>query len=151
MSKPNTEADFSDQLDNDRAWRIKEISDLKLLARRADANAQRAVLRALNAICYAHWEGHVKFVARKYLEHIALRKLHFSKLTPQFLRNFFLPRLANLGTQNKSVSEKCRLLDEIIGAPEKRYSKVNDSLVNTKSNLNLTPLETLDTILLSVF
>jgi hypothetical protein len=66
VSKPYLEADFSTQITEDRSWRIREISDLKSAIARADDNLRRVLLRALITICYAHWEGYVRFAARKY-------------------------------------------------------------------------------------
>lgn len=136
MSKPYSEADFSAQITQDRSWRLKEISDLKAAILRADDNLRRVLLRALITICYAHWEGYVRFAARKYLEHVALRKLHYGDLDRQFLRNYFLPRLAALSTSRSTIAERCTLVDEILGSSERRFSRVNDELINTKANLN---------------
>lgn len=136
MSKPYTESEFSAQITADRNWRIKEISDLKLAIRRGDDGMRRVLLRALVAICYAHWEGYVKFSARKYFEHIALRKFPYNTLDRQFVRNYFLPRLAALSTSKISVTERCSLIDEVLDCSERRFTHVNDDLINTKANLN---------------
>lgn len=136
MSKPYSEADFSEQITEDRNWRIKEISDLKSAIRRGDSNLQSVLLRALVAICYAHWEGYVRFAAKKFMEHVALRRFHFAELDRQFLRNFFLPRLASLSTSKTSLAERCSLLDEVLNSSEQQFRRVNDDLINTKSNLN---------------
>lgn len=136
MSKPYSEANFSAQITEDRNWRIKEISDLKSAINRGDTSLQRVLLRALIAICYAHWEGYVRFSAKKYLEHIALRRFTYQALNRQFFRNYFLPRLAALSTSKTSVMERCALVDEILNASERRFSQVNEDLINTKANLN---------------
>lgn len=136
MSKAYSESEFSAQITADRNWRIREISDLKSAIKRGDDNMRKVLLRALVAICYAHWEGYVKFSARKYMEHIALRKFPYSTLDRQFLRNYFLPRLAALSISKISVTERCALLDDVLDCSERRFSHVNDDLVNTKANLN---------------
>lgn len=136
MSKPYTEANFSEQIIEDRNWRIKEISDLKAAIRRGDAGLQRVLLRALIAICYAHWEGYVRFSAKKYLEHVALRKFQYSELNGQFFRNYFLPRLAAFSTSKANIAERCGLVDEVLSCSGHRFSRVNDDLINTKANLN---------------
>jgi len=136
MSKAFTEAEFSTQLDEDRSWRIKEISDLKSAINKADTNLCRVLLRSAITICYAHWEGHVRFAARKYLEHVALRKFQYKDLDRQFLRNYFLPKLSALSKSNSSVAQRCALVDEILNSSERRFSKMNEDLVNTKANLN---------------
>ena len=136
MSKPYTDADFSSQIDEDRTWRIKEISDLKTAITRADTNLRRVLLRALVAICYAHWEGHVRFAAQKYLQHVALRRFQYGDLDRQFLRNYFLPRLAALSRNKTSVKDRCELIDEVLRSSGLRFSKVDEDLVDTKANLN---------------
>lgn len=136
MSKPYSEAEFSNQITEDRNWRIKEISDLKSAIRQGDKGVQRVLLRALVTICYAHWEGYVRFAARKYLEHIALRKLRYRQLDPQFLRNYFLPRLASATTGKLNLTQRCSLVDEILNSSDRRFNRVNDDLINTKANLN---------------
>lgn len=133
MSKPYSEADFSAQIAEDRSWRLREISDLKTAILRADDNLRRVLLRALIAICYAHWEGYVRFAARKYLEYVAIRKFQYGELNRQFLRNYFLPRLA---ASKKSIAERCTLIDEILASSTHRFARVNDDLINTKANLN---------------
>lgn len=136
MSKAYAEEDFSYQLSQDRSWRLREISDIKSAIRRADTGLQTVLLRALVTICYAHWEGSVRFSARKYLEHVSLRKFQFRELDRQFLRNYFLPRLASLSTSRAGVAERCDLVDEILDASNQRFSRVNEDLISTRSNLN---------------
>lgn len=136
MTKAFTDADLSSKLALDRTWRVRELSDLKSAVIRADDIAKRVLLRALVTLCYAHWEGYVRFAAREYLGYVALRKLTYGELSRQFLRNSFLPRLAALSRSKGSISERCHLVDEILNASERRFSQVNEELVNTQSNLN---------------
>ncbi len=140
MSKPYTEADFSTQIMQDRSWRLREISDMKSAVKTADENLRRVLLRALVTICYAHWEGYVRFAARKYLAHVALRKSRYGDLDRQFLRNYFLPRLAALSPSRSNVTERCALIDEILNSSERRFTRVNEELINTKANLNFNVL-----------
>jgi RiboL-PSP-HEPN len=136
VSKPYTDADFAAQITEDRSWRLREISDLKTAVTRADDNLRRVLLRALVTICYAHWEGYVRFAARKYLEHVALRKFQYKELDRQFLRNYFLPRLASMSTSKTSIADRCALVDEVLNASDRRFSRVNEDLVSTKANLS---------------
>lgn len=136
MSKPFTMNDFSSQVNEDRTWRIREISDLKLATNRADPILQRVLLRSMIAICYAHWEGHVRFAAKTYLTHISIRKLRYSELSPQFTKNYFLPRLTSKNLGAKSLRERCEIIDDFFECSDRRYSRVNEDLINTRSNLN---------------
>lgn len=136
MSKPNTADDLSKQINDDRTWRIREISDLSNAVRRADAISQKVLLRALVTICYAHWEGYVRYVAQKYIDHVALKRLSLSSLSLQFTRNYFLPRLSSLSSGKGSLSGKCQLIDEILNSSGNRFSRIHPDLVNTRSNLS---------------
>lgn len=134
VSKPYSDEDLALQLSRDLTWRIKEISDLKSAVLLSDNIARPALLRALVTVAYAHWEGHIKFSAQKYLTHVAMRKLAYSSLARQFFRNDFLPKLAAIGQKN--FKERGELVDAILDGGDRRFVHVNESLVNTKSNLN---------------
>ena len=134
MSKPFSDDDLASQLSRDLTWRIKEISDLKSAVLLSDIIARPALLRAIVTVAYAHWEGHVKFSAQKYLTHIALRKILFYLLNRQFLKNDFLLKFTSIG--QKSVKDRGDLIDAILDAGDRRFARVNDNLINTKSNLN---------------
>ncbi|MGN6422505.1 MAG: MAE_28990/MAE_18760 family HEPN-like nuclease [Asticcacaulis sp.] len=136
MSKAFTEADFLSQITEDRTWRLKEISDLKNVTLRSDAKMQRVLLRAAITICYAHWEGYVRFCARKFMEHISIKKLKYNELDDQFKKNYFLPRLNSLAISKLGIEARCQLIDDILSCSSQRFSRPNDDLINTKSNLN---------------
>jgi len=136
MSKPFTEYDFSVQITEDRTWRIKEISDLKNAVSRADEKLKKVLLRAMVTICYAHWEGYVKFAAKKYMDHIALRKYKYSDLDQQFYLNYFIPRLSVLSNNELNIANRCELIKDILLSKENRFSYVNVDLINTGSNLS---------------
>lgn len=136
MSKARTEADLTQQLTGDRTWRIQEISDLVSAAEKADNRLRQVLLRSLVAIAYAHWEGGVRYAARKYMEFISIRRHSYSELDRQFLRNYFAPRLSSIAQSGMSLKDRCDLLDEILDSGEKRFTRSNDDLINTRSNLN---------------
>lgn len=137
MSKPYTFDNLSEQINSDRTWRIREISDLNNAVLRADSISQRVLLRALITICYAHWEGYVKHSARKFIDYVVLKKLAFSSLSPQFIRNHFLPRLGALSSSKTTLAARCDLIDDILSASSKNFKRINPELINTKSNLSI--------------
>lgn len=136
MSKPFSAADLSDQMDRDMTWRLKELSDMKDAIRRADSTARQMLLRAFITLMYAHWEGHVRFCATKYFQHITLRRKQYTDLQIQFYLNAFLVRLDGFFRSKVTVEEKCRFLQELLGSRGKRFSQINPALIDTKSNLN---------------
>lgn len=131
MSKPFSDEDLASQLSRDLTWRIKEISDLKSAVLSSDSIARPALLRALVTVAYAHWEGHIKFSAQKYLTHVALRKMKYSSLSRQFFRNDFLPKFAGIGSKN--IKERGDFVDAILDGCDRRFVTINENLINTKS------------------
>jgi len=136
MSKPYTKDDFSNQIYTDRVWRIREISNLRSSIQLANEAQKVVLLRAMVAICYAHWEGSVKFTAKKFMQHVALRRLPYSTLESQFLRNLFIPRFSQMHKKRYNLEQSCELVDEVRTADSKKFSHLNEALIDTKSNLN---------------
>ena len=52
-----TPEELQDRLDDEFAWRRKELTDLKLVIGTAEGSMQRTFLRAGAALLYAHWEA----------------------------------------------------------------------------------------------
>lgn len=141
MSKARTEADLSAQLDADFTSRLRELSDLKRAIRDADPNARQVLLKALVAISYAHWEGHVKFAASKFFEFVALRRLPYTSLQQQFYVNSFLIRLGAFVANRPSLKTRCNLISEVMAPAGASFSQVHPDLVNTGSNLKFEVLQ----------
>lgn len=136
MSKPYTEEDLSAIFDADLIWRRKELSDMKAAVKGSDAPAKPALLRALIAMSYAHWEGYVRNCANRYFEHLTLRKRPFSEYERQIYVNSILGRLDSLSQGRVSLEARCRLVNDILDGTGGRFSYLNPDLVDTRSNLN---------------
>ncbi len=136
MSKPYTEHDLSTVFDADLIWRRKELSDMKAAIKKADQFSKSALLRALVAMSYAHWEGYVRTCANSYFEYLTLRKKPFVELERQIYVNSFLGRLDALHRGRVSLPERCKLINDILDSGNGRFSYLNPALVDTKSNLN---------------
>jgi hypothetical protein len=142
MSRAYTEADLADQLDSDLTWRVKELSDLKA-AIGDKSNAPAVLLRSLITMLYAHWEGHIRFCAKKYFEYVALRKHRYNQLEKQLYINSFLTRLGDLHLRRVGVEERCRLISDVLESSEDRFSRISPSLIDTRANLNTDVLKDL--------
>jgi len=68
-------SDWSEQIEQDLSWRESEIASLKMQAVSASAGSdrQRAILRAIWAMLYAHYEGFCKFCWDLLLDEIEKR------------------------------------------------------------------------------
>ncbi|MEN5394264.1 MAE_28990/MAE_18760 family HEPN-like nuclease [Stenotrophomonas sp. TWI377] len=136
MTRPRTPELLGEVLNSDRVWRIRELSDLKAAIRRSDGIGRRVLLRALVTIAYAHWEGYVRLAAKNYLEFVATQTLRYAELHPQFLKNYFIPRLASLYGSKKNFGDSCRIVEEVLSGSALQFSKVDEGLVSTRSNLS---------------
>jgi hypothetical protein len=74
-------------LDDDLAWRRKELSSLRLMAERTKYRPRLLgpILRAGIALLYAHWEGFIKTSSEAYLEFVSRQGLVNSDLADNFL------------------------------------------------------------------
>lgn len=136
MTRAYNESVFSDKISSDRTWRIREISDLKSVSGRPGEKPKSVFLRSLVTVCYAHWEGHVRFAANEYLKYVARRKYQYRELNSQFYRNYFMPRLSALSNSKSSLSDRCDLINAILNSSCNRFSIHNEKIVNAKANLN---------------
>jgi RiboL-PSP-HEPN len=136
MSKPYTPDDLSMILDLDLSWRRKELSDMKAAAKSADAAARPALVRAIIAMCYAHWEGYVRTCANRYFEHLTLKRRSFADFERQIYVNSFLARIDGLHRGRVNLIDRCELVNNILDGHNKRFSYINSDLVDTRSNLN---------------
>ena len=136
MSKPYTEQDLSSIFDADLIWRRKELSDMKAAIKTADASSKPALLRAIIAMSYAHWEGYVRTCANRYFEHLTLRKRPFAEFERQIYVNSVLRRLDSLHQGRVGLEASCELVNDILDGIGGRFSYLNPDLVDTRSNLN---------------
>ncbi len=136
MRKPYTQDDLSDVFDLDLIWRRKELSDIKSAIVSADSASKHALLRALVAMGYAHWEGYVRTCATKYFEHLTLRKRLFSDFERQIYVNSMLSKLDALYQSRTSIKDRCDLINEILDSSGRRFAYINPNLIDTRSNLN---------------
>lgn len=136
MSKPYSEVDLSNILDEDIIWRRRELSDMKAAVRAADAAAKPVLLRAIITMCYAHWEGYVRVCANRYFEYLTLRKKPYADLERQIYVNTFLMRLDALHQGRVSLEARCKLVNEILDGATGTFRYQNPKLIDTKSNLN---------------
>lgn len=141
MSKPYREADLSDQLDLDLAWRLRELSNLKQAIRSVKPGARTVLLRALVTMLYAHWEGFIRICAQKYFEFLTIKRLKFRELDRQLYINNFLVRLDALYLNKIGVEERCRIISDVLDFQDNRFSRINIKLVDTKSNLNFNAIK----------
>lgn len=132
----NTVGDLIDKISEERVWRIREISALKLACASSSNSLEtkRVLRRSFIPMAYAHWEGFVKKVAEYYLEFVSRQRMKLDELQPCFLSVYLTTEYAKDLAKNKKSS----LLDvcnRIILSGDERIHLVRKGVISTGSNL----------------
>jgi hypothetical protein len=128
-------SNWSEQIQEDLAWREAEMGSLKLLAASAPSSSdrQKALLRACCALLYAHYEGFSKFCWELLLSHVATLSLRPNDLIEPLALRAMRATFAKLRGDTSDAS-----LWEFGSTDFARYCSMPASLpvdVDTKSNL----------------
>lgn len=73
-------------MDEDRIWRLREISLLRsqFVGSKQPEALRGALRRSFIPLAYAHWEGYVKKIGQSYLDYVAIQRLKLGELSPNF-------------------------------------------------------------------
>ena len=80
-----TIAQLVEVLDNDLAWRKRELTTVKFMLANRRTHQTEPLLRAAICLLYAHWEGFVNTAATGYVTFVANQGLRYRDLTPNFV------------------------------------------------------------------
>lgn len=124
-------------LNDDFVRRRAEILHLKtrLENKQILQTEQDALLRSCLIVLYAHWEGFIKESATAYICFVAMQKLKYSQLAPNFVA-IGINTLLNSATQSKSPRIRNDLAKFFIDGLDSRSQILWDGIVNTQSNLS---------------
>ncbi|HEL5317730.1 TPA: hypothetical protein UOJ24_001969 [Stenotrophomonas maltophilia] len=110
--------DLTDYLDDDLAWRRKEIIELLALAKSSKAKKADVHVRAGVAMLYAHWEGYIKNASNAYVAFVSTRGMKTRDLQDSFIALSIKAKLTSVGDSGKSsvavpaISHLMSLLDK---------------------------------------
>ena len=121
-------------LDDQIAWRVKEIADMKLAAKKNDGLSERTLIRAGIAILYAHWEGFVKASTTAYINFVDNQGKTYGDLQTCFAVIGIRKQLTEL-VNTKKARVKIAAVDFIRQSSATR-SQLQTFTVDTESNLN---------------
>jgi hypothetical protein len=133
--KARTEAEVLQLLDEEFAWRRKELSTIRADVGSAAVNSRPVRLRAGTALLYAHWEGFVRAASEAYVEFVARRRLQYRQLCPGLLTLALRTRL-NALISTDDASAHLAFVDFVLGdlASHARLPKLG--AIKTGANLN---------------
>lgn len=89
-------------LDDDLAWRRKEVIELRAIARSAKAKKADVHVRAGVAMLYAHWEGFIKNASNAYVIFVSALGMKTRELQDSFVALSIKTKLTQMGDSAKS-------------------------------------------------
>lgn len=124
-------------INNDLSWRRQEFTEFNFLLQDDELSPYRkeVMLKASIALLYSHWEGHIKFLARKYIEYISEQKLPVGDLTENF-KQIFLPAYFCNHTLNLKNIKSQQMLHDFFQENESLFKVDSEKTILTNSNLN---------------
>jgi len=133
MDKIRTLTQLQEALDGEMSWRIKEISDFKLVAKKQPTTA-RTFTRAGVALVYAHWEGFIKTASEAYLNFVDSQGYVYKELKTCFGVFGLKGQLALLGDSRKA-KRNIEALEFVLNEIDKPAKMSMPTAINTEANL----------------
>ncbi len=124
-------------LDDDMAWRVKEIHELRSAVHGAKGKNVDTHIRAGISMLYAHWEGFVKGAANAYVGYISARADRMRDLKPCFVALGLKAKLSSTHESGKAaiaVSTVSFLIDDL----DKPIKLPATDAISAQSNLSST-------------
>jgi hypothetical protein len=102
-----------DKLDDELAYRRRELIDLRLLVATTTGSRQATLSRACIAMAYAHWEGFTKQTLRLYLDHLVKLRLKIVDLKYELQALALYTRMKSVSAPEKSIANAAALLRDL--------------------------------------
>jgi hypothetical protein len=136
MAKLRTAALFVARLDAELAWRKQDIAAVTSALSKSNGRGRDALIRALLAITYAHWEGFNKAAFIAYGEHISLQGKDYGGLIRSLSGMRAIENVKLLSEIRRKVFASANILESLHGI-ESEKAVINISARFSKiGNLN---------------
>ena len=131
--KLRTLEQLEDALDEEMAWRLKELLNLRASVKTGRNHVQPMMIRAGVALLYAHWEGAIKAIARLYIDFVAQKRMPYDQLATPMLGTALRSRIHDL--QQARVPRVHNAFADFILNQMTTQAELNASFVETRANL----------------
>ncbi len=135
MEKIRNPDHLYDKLDQDFAWRRKELTFLNKNIKNTKEHDRQTHLRSGIVLLYAHWEGFIKNAAENYLKFVATKGLKYNELNNCFIALAFKKKLDQFEATN-NASIHTQIIDFIFGELSQRAIIPFENIIKTQSKLN---------------
>ena len=132
-------ASLEDKIDNELAWRKKELTSIKIDVESSKEKGKSEQSRAIRSgiiMLYAHWEGAVKSIAEYYLIYVAGLNLKYGELKNNFLA-IEIKHLLDEFKDTKKASIHNNLIDTIYAKKEENSNIPYKNIIKAYSNLTM--------------
>lgn len=133
--KVRTEEEILGRLDEEFAWRRKELTTVSSDVRSAPDRLREPRIRAGIALLYAHWEGFIKVASGSFVEFISLRRLNHDELETGLLALVLRQRLKHF-TEVSSVAHHIEFVHFVRNDMRSRVRMPQMDAIKTGANLN---------------
>lgn len=136
--KIETVEDLETKLQEDLAWRKKEMLSIKMMADKGDAN-ESILLRSGIAMLCAHFEGFVKFASNCYIKYVSAQKINNRLLKDNFMA-YSLTGVMKQCSNTEKISVYQKIVDKVRGIYDEPFCEKRD-VISTHSNPSSTELK----------
>lgn len=133
--KIKTKEQLTDFLNNEMAWRKKELTTIKTNVEKSNSKLESTAIRSAIVLLYAHWEGFLKVASEAYLEYVISKKLKYKDLALNFVALSMKQKLSTFELSNKATIHE-QIIQTIYSCDNETATIVKEQAIKTKSNLN---------------
>lgn len=127
---------FLDLIQRERAWRKKELTEIKHLMHASKKSKNDVLIRSGILLLYAHWEGYVKKVCEGFFYYLNFRGLKYSELQPNFIA-LGVSEEFDWNFPQKKYSSYIKAVSFVMNRTKEQKFNIDVSArIDTKSNLN---------------
>lgn len=133
--KIRTKEQLTDYLNDQIAWRKKELFTLRANVEKSSPKLEATAIRSGLVLLYAHWEGFIKCAAEVYLEYVISQKLNYGELKINFIAISAKQKLKEFEQTNKATVHN-QIVEFILNNSADKAQINKDNVIKTQSNLN---------------
>jgi hypothetical protein len=124
-----------ESLDDDMAWRLKELHELRSAVNAARGKNVDAHIRAGVSMLYAHWEGFVKKAANTYVAYLSHRADHNRILKPCFVA-LGMKSMISSSQQSSKSGTAVATVSYLLAEMDKPAKLPREDAISAESNLS---------------
>ena len=135
--------ELEDRIDDEIAWRKKELISIKNdvgSSKNKDISEQSRLIRSGIAMLYAHWEGAIKSLAEYYLIYVSSLNLRYCELKNNFLA-IDMKESLNRYAETKKASIHNKFLYDLYEKQNQPSKIPYKNIIKTNSNLKMDNLK----------